>query len=264
MVPPLHHTLLAGRRRTGITLQTLHPHHFDHGQILAQTPHLQTAEKKGKGKGEVEVERGIDIPNPDSCTVKQLEDFLAPIGAAMLVQGIEDHVFVPPFDRGINENGETQGGGAPVLLAPKLKTEDKHVQWGSWTAQDILRRQRVLGPLWSMANVTAAATDGQGDARKSLRIILHELREVSVSVSLSSPSLVRLPDKPGTPFVWSSETSTAAARLLVLTCDGKVLEIPYLTVEGESKMDAIQAAKKAHLLAGSQGAQTVCATRSWR
>lgn len=76
---PLHHTLLQGRETTGVTLQTLHPKHFDDGEIIAQTPYP-----------------GI---KHGAKTVEELRDLLAPIGAQMLVQAIKDRSFVPPIQK---------------------------------------------------------------------------------------------------------------------------------------------------------------------
>jgi methionyl-tRNA formyltransferase len=35
---PIEHAILSGRNYTGVSVQTLHPLHFDHGVVLAQTP----------------------------------------------------------------------------------------------------------------------------------------------------------------------------------------------------------------------------------
>src|SRR5204863_3216208 len=128
----LHHTLLAGRTHTGITLQTLHPKKFDNGKILLQTPLP-----------------GLKIRKPTRCSVSDLFEMVSPEGANMLIQGIRERVFVPPLiDQGWY-HGDVENVNFP--LAPKVTPEDRHINWTSWDAETILRCQRVLGRLWIFA-----------------------------------------------------------------------------------------------------------------
>ena len=128
---PLHHTLLTGCARTGVSLQTLHDKHFDHGIILAQT-RLP----------------GFQIPNHDETTVPELLSLMAPKGADMLVQGIRERLYVSP----LKEVQQQMENGNALLTrpAPKIVPEDRHIDWGSWTSETILRKQRILGPLWNI------------------------------------------------------------------------------------------------------------------
>ncbi|KAI9794762.1 MAG: Methionyl-tRNA formyltransferase [Peltula sp. TS41687] len=206
---PLHYTLLKGRTKTGVTVQTLHPEHFDHGRILAQTPLL-------------------DIPSPDTCTVKQLRDFLAPIGAELLIQSIRQRLFLPSDDKDDKVSREIQNQ-EQLSWAPKIRTEDSHINWQTWTADEILRRQRVLGPLWNLAS---SRTEGTLTLK---RIIMQEIRVIR------TPGFRQLPT--GVPFLLKREKR----RLLVQTCDEKVLEIPLIKVEGRPFKDAAGAAEKDHL-----------------
>ena len=111
-----------------MTLQTLHPSKMDHGQILAQTP-----------------PPGLAIPSPDAISVAELTAMLARAGADMLVDGLRAALFVPPVEdltpRSIDETA--------LRRAPRIVPEDCHVDWTSWSAATILRRQRLIGPLWS-------------------------------------------------------------------------------------------------------------------
>ncbi|KAI9701559.1 MAG: Methionyl-tRNA formyltransferase [Candelina mexicana] len=131
---PLHHTLLSDCKTTGITLQTLHPSKFDHGTILAQTAY--------------------PIPNPETCTVPQLLQYVAPKGAAMLVRGLRDRVFVPPYDEVERPEDTAQSLDRPLRRASMIHPEDSHINWGRWPAEEIVRKNRVLGPLWSEATFT--------------------------------------------------------------------------------------------------------------
>lgn len=122
---PLHHTLLQNRTHTGITLQTLHEAKFDHGTILAQTPLP-----------------GIAVP-PDT-DLRRLHDLVTPAAAEMLVRGLREGVHVPPHEA-VAPNEDVPG----LSHAPKLVKKDRQVRWESWSAEEFVRYQRVLGPLWT-------------------------------------------------------------------------------------------------------------------
>ena len=127
---PIHHTLLSPHphnKTTGLTLQTLHPTKFDTGTILAQLP--------------------LPILSPETCTPAILSQYLAPHAADLLVKGLSARVFIPPYDP-INLIVPKD---SQIRLAPKITTEDTHVDWTTWTCEEILRRYRVLGRLWNFA-----------------------------------------------------------------------------------------------------------------
>lgn len=142
---PLQYTLLAGRAHTGITLQTLDERAFDHGAVLAQTPLP-------------------GVPVPEGCTLPQLHDLLAPLGAELLVRALRDGAHVPP--RVSTGWQPTAAQLAGLQHAPKVTKMDAEVDWGcsgwareagGWTASDLARRFRALGLniLWTRAVVPA-------------------------------------------------------------------------------------------------------------
>jgi methionyl-tRNA formyltransferase len=104
----------------------MHPTQFDQGHILSQTPLP-------------------GIPIPENCTPDALIRILGPLGAEILCQGIENSLFVDPQDSRVSVPG-------PELLdhAPKITPDDRNISWTTWTADDILLRDRVLGRLWDM------------------------------------------------------------------------------------------------------------------
>ena len=220
---PLHHTLLAGRTRTGVTLQTLHHKSFDHGTILSQTP-----------------PPGFDIPNPDSCTVASLLDLVAPKGAQLLVDGIEHGLFVPPV-KDVGWCGKQTD--STLIHAAKIKPEDRHIDWANWNSSDIGRRGRVLGPLWSKALVSTKPADGALSFFPK-RVILIDTEEVEPPKGCESLSVV-----PGLPFANAPHPvgPKKGRSLYVFTCDGKVLRINQMKVEGEQVADGLRAAIKARM-----------------
>ncbi|THC92602.1 hypothetical protein EYZ11_007932 [Aspergillus tanneri] len=221
---PLHHTLLAGRTRTGVTLQTLDLKRFDHGVILDQTP-----------------SPGFEIPNPDSCTVPQLLDFVAPKGARMLVDGIRKGVFVPPVDE---HRWCPSEGDKPLIHAAKIQTEDRHIDWANWTLAEVNKRKRVLGPLWSKALVAKDHSAGVPSFQQR-RIIFTEMEEVQPTPDSRAFSLV-----PGLPFVdgIAPIEPREGKSLYVFTQDGKLVRVDQMKVEGEPNADAVRAAFKARMV----------------
>lgn len=77
----------------------------------------------------------------------------------MLVQGIRDRLFIlDSYRQGSRQHSASSHGRAsfsavnnsrPLRHAPKITTEDRHIAWNTMTAEEILRRDRVLGRLWS-------------------------------------------------------------------------------------------------------------------
>ncbi|KAK1993880.1 formyl transferase [Colletotrichum falcatum] len=127
---PLQHTLLQRRTHTGITLQTLHHKAFDHGTVLCQTPLP-------------------GIPVPEDCTTQRLHDVVTPLAAETLVEGLRKGLHVPPLrDAGWQPNAGERG---QLRHAPKVTNHDRQVNWPEWTADDVVLRQRVLGPVWCSA-----------------------------------------------------------------------------------------------------------------
>ncbi|KAL9601307.1 MAG: hypothetical protein Q9219_002602 [cf. Caloplaca sp. 3 TL-2023] len=211
---PLHHTLLQGRETTGVTLQTLHPTSFDKGDILAQTPYP-----------------GI---KHGARTTEELRDLLAPIGAQMLLQVIKDRSFVPP----IKEIESPRDNHKPLALtyASKIGPEHRRIDWATWTAHDILNRQRIIGPLWNLTE--AWVKDRSKGVREMKRIIwdqgFHILQEeCHLFPAIGQPIIVGLHEP--TPKVY------------IRTCDGNVLVADKVKVEGATTTEAFHAARRSGL-----------------
>ncbi len=201
----------------------MHAEKFDHGTILDQTPYP-----------------GIDIQNAESCTIPGLVDLLAPLGAEMLVCGIRNHVFVPP----IEDVGwySTVSNPKEWRSAPKVTPEDRHVKWDSWTGEEIMRRYRVLGPLWNTISMQC------GHAGSEKRLIFSglslregDLGEVLPTYQLGLPyaEIDSSKSVPGTPVF--------SGNLMLRTLNGSILGIVKLKVEGSDEEDATVAATKVGL-----------------
>ena len=210
---PLHHTLLTGCKLTGVTIQTLHPERFDRGSILLQTPFP-----------------GIEHKCRD---VEQLSEKLALEGANMLVACIQNHLYlygsklpVPEQDQGSRVHSKA----SVARYAWKITTADRFIDWTRLSGDDILRRHRVIGPLWS--------------ATKCIERNQNERRIVwSAGFEVAEPFNTILPV--GQPMVIGSRTSSRATY--VRTCDDQVLKISQIKIEGGKQDEPLRAAVQARM-----------------
>lgn len=142
---PLHHTLLNRLERTGVTLQTLHPKHFDRGNIVDQTS-----------------QPGLPIPDLQNATIESLLGFLGPLGAEMLQTSIRDGTFT--------ETRHVTGKGEHSRHAPKITPSDRRIDWDRWDAEETVLRDRVLGRLW---DERIHQDDSSSSESKPFRTIYH-------------------------------------------------------------------------------------------
>lgn len=174
--------------------------HFDQGTILAQTPLP-----------------GVWVPA--DCRPPELLDMLGPLGAKMLCKGIEDGLFVPPV-RDVRE-GAPQLSEQQLLHAPKIKPEDRHIDWQSWSADEILLRWRALGRLWDTQTYANCANNGSTSKR----------------VTFSGPWTKQMAGaesqdiEPGQPVFAGVDKS----KLGLSTVDGVIVVPASATIEGEQK-----------------------------
>lgn len=208
---PLHRTLLSGCRRTGVTLQTLHPKNFDHGVILDQTSYP-----------------GFEH---NSQNVDELKSITGQRGAEMLVQSIQKRTFVPPLrDVGWCNGNET---AQSLRRAPKITTEDRHINWGSWSAAEILKRQQIIGPLWS---IMEGSVGGQG----------HEKRIIWAQGFELAPENVHIFSRAGHPVIFAHHSKFP--QIFIRTCDGITLTVNKIKIEGRRSSDAISSMVYAGML----------------
>ena len=101
---------------TGVSLQTLDPHKFDHGAILSQ--------------------EGFPIPQSQTIKYQGLLDLVTPKAASLLAKGIRDRVFISPEpDQGLK-------------LAHKVKPIDRFIDFEEGLSINVERKFRALGRLW--------------------------------------------------------------------------------------------------------------------
>lgn len=232
---PLHWTLLAGDTHTGVTVQTLDPKRFDHGVILAQT----------KSPG---------IPIPPISSHEDLLDLVKPESAQLLVDVVKNRLFENVREKAVTSPNESMIQDSHLRRAPKVKPEHRRIDWNRWSAQDLLRRQRVLGRLWTTLTPHVATTEDESTTAatspKPIRIIfggdfqLLSSREGPDSQTHQSKIPIGVPYA----ITDSRESTSNQSSLLVNTCDGQTVMVPAMTVEGDKAKPAFVSAKSNGML----------------
>lgn len=199
---PLQHTILKDLKTSGITLQTLHPKHFDQGIILAQDH--------------------FDLPEDASTDINLLRQLMSHRAAELLVTNLRKGIFLPPM------TAATQIIHRPQSHAPKITSEDAHIAWTEWSTDEILRAQAAIGPLWS----NWSYKDAHGK-HQLLRIQWHELRNISTQCP---------PSAAGVPAIIPARTDAATSEEGprsqvggVWTRDGHFLSPSCVTIAGRKK-----------------------------
>jgi methionyl-tRNA formyltransferase len=202
-----------------VTLQTLHPEKFDHGTILAQTPHP-----------------GLPIPRDGQCTYQELLDFITSPAAEILVRGIRDRVFDPLLPPKRRRHAPPR----PLRPAPKITTHDRLLDWSLVSASDVALRDRVLGRLWFYI------TTARGRLNAPLkRAVMHGVKEVRMPLKGFHERSVFFTTASGDGPLqevafWKSVEEPGAIVVFWDKCgDGTVL-VREITVEGGKRRPAWQ------------------------
>ena len=123
--------MLDGDKRIGLTVQTLHPTEMDKGAIIAQTP-----------------EPGFEIPSDAQQSFSSLTDYVAPLGANLLIDTLEQGLFQSPISDLTIQSVSKLRGREP-RHARKLVLEDRHIDWNVWPAHRIVHSQKLFKSLWN-------------------------------------------------------------------------------------------------------------------
>lgn len=160
----------------------------------------------------------------------ELLEQVAPVGASVLLTCIKSRLYLVGNDS--HEEVRDVKQAAAVRAAPKITSNDRFINWETWTAEEILRRHRVIGPLWSSATL-----DEEGKSE----------RRIIWSTGFDQTSNTPIVDVPvGQPAVIGTEPS--ALDVYVRTCDNQMLAIKEIKIEGGEQAKPIQAAKKAGMV----------------
>ncbi|KAM3162668.1 Methionyl-tRNA formyltransferase, mitochondrial [Lachancea thermotolerans] len=135
---PIQYTLLNGDEYTGVSIQTLHPEKFDHGNIIAQTAPLKVSKLLEMQACQYETDPTIPPK------VARLMDSLGSVGGRLLVHVLQDRLY---------ETNHVASPQYPASYAPKITTSMRQVQWQSDSSCRALRKFDSLGPLYSFKQV---------------------------------------------------------------------------------------------------------------
>ena len=204
-------------------MQTLHPEKFDHGAILKQT-------------------KRAGLPIRPGSNYADLLDLVKPESAKLLLEVIRER----SFENEDLSSIAVRASGTP-RLAPKITPEHRHVSWKTWSAKDILARQRVLGRLWTYLSDASesmtSTTKTQNASSRSVRIILGDCEIVPNEPGIET--LLVQPDiPPGTAYAIakSNRQKSHPTPLLINTCDKATVTLRTITIEGHKARPALDAA----------------------
>lgn len=207
---PLHHTLLSGSPWTGVTIQTLHPKHFDQGLKLLQHEYP-----------------GV---NHNCVNVEKLSELLAVRSGNMLVDCIRNHLYL--YGSALTAPTETSDDFRVLKRhAPKITTADRFIDWTVWTGEEIMRRHQVIGPLWSLAKPDE-------DNQRERRIIWSTGFETTFHEPIRNLPV-------GQPVVTGNPSSSRVVH--VQACDGQVLKVGQIKIEGGEQAEPLKSAELARM-----------------
>ena len=116
--------------------------------------------------------------------------------------------------------------------APKITSQDKLIDWNAWTAEMVIRRHHVIGPLWSFVK----------HAQKVRRLIWTTGFTITEKVAPK-------PDLPVGQLVAIGDENCADEQLAyVRTCDNRVLKVDKIKIEGGVESPPFHAARKADMI----------------
>ncbi|KAI0854903.1 formyl transferase [Xylaria cubensis] len=200
---PLQHTLLTGRKTTGVSLQTLDDKTFDHGLVLSQTSSL-----------------------PVPRTVSDLQALVTPIAATMLIDGLRAGLHVPPLeDKGWKPNEKEL---TALVHAPKITKADRRLTSSLLRTCErergmLARRQDAIGPLWFESR------DRHG---RKKRVIIESLENLPAEISANRKPATMLTETP--PFPSSSRAPAPPYKQYLIPFEEE--EEEDLDLEEEAKI----------------------------
>jgi methionyl-tRNA formyltransferase len=239
----LQHTILAGEKFTGVTLQTLDDQSFDKGIILAQERYKINSYK--------------------TCTYTDLLEFITPSAVEVLVKGLQCRLFVPPLVGIASSVPKDQL--QYIRNAPKITPQDKEIH-SNWRGTEILRRYRALGRLWinvgfdtkvtkriifedfSRSRSSSRPDFGQwGLIQRNAKQLCTKTTEVEAESESSSAGMME--SEQTVHFVVGLETGGRAWPLLyieegdaiIMQAGSEYLRVNSITVEGQGKKAASKA-----------------------
>lgn len=147
---PIQYALINDDKTTGVTVQTLHPTKFDHGDIILQSD-------------------PIDIQREDNYA--SLEQKLALVGGDLLHKVINEKLYIDPVKVDLKYE---------YLTAFKIDSKMSKINW-SLPSRRIKRLYDALGPLHTFINCNTK----KGVTPK--RVIFNDIETIDTTIELENP-----------------------------------------------------------------------------
>lgn len=155
---PIQHTLLNNDEYTGVTIQTLHPHHFDHGSIVAQSLPIKLKDLLAR-----DTVSQFNEGFPRRTAI--LMDQLGLQGASLLKQVINEKLYLQP---------PIQESQYVPSYAPKITSQMKKLDWQKDSAETALNKLETMGPLYAFKQVEPRKNKTMTDGKALKRVIFHK------------------------------------------------------------------------------------------
>ena len=184
---PIQHTLLNGDTVTGVSLQTLHPEKFDHGEVIARTP-------------EIPVNSLLDaaMDHIGAWKTRTLIDQLGTAGSLLLREVLLAGTYAKEDALDTSKYSSS--------WARTIKTADKQVDFARDTAEQVYNKLSVLGPVYAFKQVQVGKKRKSATEFTDKRVLIHEARPVDRAIGQDT--------RPGT-FTLDQDNNT-----LLVECAG--------------------------------------------
>lgn len=169
---PIQYTLLNRDPVTGVSIQTLHPSKFDHGEVIAQTPELSVSELLGR-HGNQENEFGYGEVVGEPWKTETLLHELGTIGAELLSNVLTKRQYITR-DNSIRLYESS--------MAPTIKTTDKQIKWATQSANKITNMVDVLGPLYAFKQTQVGKKHKSATEFADKRVLFHKITKATTTL----------------------------------------------------------------------------------
>lgn len=173
----------------------------------------------------------------------ELSDKLENPGAEMLLDCLTNRLYLYGSVLPVPEEANIVSANRIGLRsrgAPKITKADRNIDWATWSGKEIIARQRILGPLWSLVR----NDDWSSSESKSMSTVKRIIWSGGFEPAcLPATTEATLPI--GQPVLIKSQAPLRSAY--VRTCDDSFLQIGRMKIEGGEEGEAFRAAVRARL-----------------
>lgn len=154
---------------------------------------------------------------------------LAQEGAKLLVETLRQGLYIPPV-KGLPAK-------YPVSLARKVTSEDKRVNWDTWTADELSQRAEMFGDVWTMLG-RDSVLGGEEKQVGLKRALLDGMEKVDIpEADLVAQEIAGIRVGCFRQWRWwNEEKGKMMTEMVIRAADGWV-KVGGVKVEGKSRVD---------------------------